>query len=58
MAGGENTVIFEMRRHDDPMQLLTMLELNTVYGAVYIFIDHVQRLAYRQTLVLMQQPVR
>lgn len=47
IAGGENTVIFEMRSHDDPMQLLDYVRLaSTVYGAEYIFIDHVQRLAY------------
>ena len=47
MAGNENTVIFEMRSHDDPMQLLDYVRLAaTVYGAEYIFIDHVQRLAY------------
>ena len=47
VAGNENTVIFEMRSHDDPMQLLDYVRLaSTVYGAEYIFIDHVQRLAY------------
>ena len=47
MAGGENTVIFEMQSHDDPMQLLEYVRLaSTVYGAEFIFIDHVQRLAY------------
>lgn len=46
-AGNENTVIFEMQGHDDPMQLLDYVRLAaTVYGAEYIFIDHVQRLAY------------
>lgn len=43
----ENTIIFEMRAHDDPLQLLEYVRLaSTVYGAEYIFIDHVQRLAY------------
>lgn len=47
MAGGESTIIFEMQSHDDPMQLLEYVRLaSTVYGAEYIFIDHVQRLAY------------
>ena len=44
---GERTIIFEMRAHDDPMKLLDYVRLAaTVYGAEYIFIDHVQRLAY------------
>jgi len=47
MAGDENTIIFEMQAHDDPMQLLEYVRLaSTVFGAEYIFIDHVQRLAY------------
>lgn len=44
---GERTVIFEMRAHDDPMKLLDYVRLAaTAYGVEYIFIDHVQRLAY------------
>ena len=44
---GERTLIFEMRAHDDPLKLLEYIRLAaTVYGAGYIFIDHVQRLAY------------
>ena len=44
---GERTIIFEMMAHDDPMKLLDYVRLaSTVYGAEYIFIDHVQRLAY------------
>lgn len=44
---GERTIIFEMMAHDDPMKLLDYVRLAaTVYGAEYIFIDHVQRLAY------------
>jgi replicative DNA helicase len=36
-----------MQAHDDPMQLLEYVRLaSTVFGAEYIFIDHVQRLAY------------
>lgn len=44
---GERTIIFEMRVHDNPMKLLDYVRLaSSVYGAGYIFIDHVQRLAY------------
>lgn len=44
---GERTIIFEMRVHDDPMKILEYVRLaSSVYGAGYIFIDHVQRLAY------------
>ena len=44
---GERTIIFEMRANDDPMKVLEYVRLAaTVYGADYIFIDHVQRLAY------------
>ena len=44
---GERTIIFEMRANDDPMKVLEYVRLAaTVYGAGYIFIDHVQRLAY------------
>lgn len=44
---GERTIIFEMRLHDDPLKLLEYVRLAaSVYGAGYIFIDHVQRLAY------------
>lgn len=44
---GERTIIFEMRSHDDPMKLLDYVRMaSSVYGAGYIFIDHVQRLAY------------
>lgn len=47
MADGERTIIFEMRGHDDPLQLLEYVRrAAAVYGADYIFIDHVQRLAY------------
>jgi replicative DNA helicase len=36
-----------MRSHDDPLKLLEYTRLAaTVYGAEYIFVDHVQRLAY------------
>lgn len=44
---GERTVIFEMRVHDDPMKLLEYVRMSaSVYGVGFIFIDHVQRLAY------------
>ena len=44
---GERTIIFEMRTHDDPMKLLEYIRLAaSVYYAGFIFIDHVQRLAY------------
>ena len=44
---GERTVVFEMRSHDDPLSLLDHVRLAaSVYGCGYIFIDHVQRLAY------------
>ena len=43
----ERTIIFEMMSHDDPLKLLDYVRLAaTVYGASFIFIDHVQRLAY------------
>ena len=43
----ERTIIFEMRAHDDPMKVLEYVRLAaSVYGADFIFIDHVQRLAY------------
>jgi len=36
-----------MQSHDDPMKLLDYVRLaSAVYGAEFIFIDHVQRLAY------------
>ena len=36
-----------MMSHDDPLKLLDYVRLSaTVYGAGFIFIDHVQRLAY------------
>ena len=41
------TIIFEMRSHDDPLKLLDHTRTAaTVFGADYIFVDHVQRLAY------------
>jgi twinkle protein len=44
---GERTIIFEMRAGDDPMKILEYVRLAaTVYGADFIFVDHIQRLAY------------
>lgn len=46
-AKNDHTVLFEMRSSDDPLKLLDYIRLAaTVYGCGYIFIDHVQRLAY------------
>lgn len=46
-AKGDKTVLFEMRAEDDPMDILTYTRTAaTVYGADFVFIDHVQRLAY------------
>lgn len=43
----DRTVVFELRSHDDPMKLLDYVRMAaTVYGVDYVFIDHVQRLAY------------
>lgn len=44
---GDRTILFEMRSGDDPLMLLDHVRTAaTIYGAHYIFIDHVQRLAY------------
>ena len=44
---GDRSIVFEMRSHDDPLKLLEYKRLSaSVYGAGYIFIDHVQRLDY------------
>jgi replicative DNA helicase len=44
---GERTIVFEMRSGDDPLEVLEYCRLAAgVYGADYIFVDHVQRLAY------------
>lgn len=46
-ARQDRTIVFEMRSGDDPMAVLDYCNLaSRVYGAEYIFIDHVQRLAY------------
>ena len=47
LGGGDKSVVFYMEGHDDPMMVLDYVRTSaTVYGAEYIFIDHVQRLAY------------
>ena len=49
IADSENnrTIIFEMQSHDDPLSLLDYTRMAvTSFGADYIFVDHVQRLAY------------
>jgi replicative DNA helicase len=47
MARDEHTIPFEMRSHEDPMKILDHVRTAvTVYGAEFVFIDHVQRLAY------------
>lgn len=44
---GERTIVFEMRGDDEPTEVIQYCRLAAgVYGADYIFIDHVQRLAY------------
>lgn len=41
------TIVFEMRSSDEPEAILDYVRTAaTVYGAEYIFVDHVQRLAY------------
>ena len=43
----DRTVVFELRSHDDPLKLIDYVRMAaTVYGVDYVFIDHVQRLAY------------
>ena len=47
MARNEQTIPFDMRSHEDPMKILDHVRTAvTVYGAEFVFIDHVQRLAY------------
>lgn len=44
---GDRTILFEMQGGDDPMAIVDYCRLASgVYGAHYVFIDHVQRLAY------------
>ncbi len=47
MAQGDRTIVFEMKSGDDPMEIVDYVRLvASVYGADYVFVDHVQRLAY------------
>lgn len=44
---GERTVVFEMRSDDEPMEVVNYIRLAAgVYGCDYVFVDHIQRLAY------------
>jgi len=46
-SDNNRTVIFEMQSHDDPLSLLDYTRMAvTSFGADYVFVDHVQRLAY------------
>lgn len=48
---GENTIIFEMRPEDDPLDILNYVGVCArVYGAEFIFVDHIQRLVYKSGL--------
>lgn len=47
MADDDRTIVFEMRDSDDPSAILDYIRLSaSVYGADFIFVDHIQRLAY------------
>ena len=49
IADSENnrTIIFEMQSHDDPLTLLEYTRMAvTSFVAAFVFVDHVQRLAY------------
>ncbi len=47
MAQGDRTIVFEMKSGDEPMEIVDYVRLAaSVYGADYVFVDHVQRLAY------------
>lgn len=44
---GERTILFEMRSADEPLDILDYIRMAAaIYGAEYIVIDHIQRLAY------------
>lgn len=46
-AKGDRTIIFEMRSADDPLKIIDYVRLAcSVYGADFVFVDHVQRLTY------------
>ena len=47
MGGDDKSITFFMESHDDPMKVLDYTRIAaTVFNAEFIFIDHVQRLAY------------
>jgi twinkle protein len=47
-AKGDHTIIFEMRPTDEPMEILNYVSLAArIYGADFVFIDHIQRLVYK-----------
>jgi replicative DNA helicase len=47
-AKGDRTIIFEMRASDDPIKIVEYVRLAAgVYGADFVFVDHVQRLVYK-----------
>lgn len=44
---GDRTILFEMRASDDPLQIIEYVSLAArIYGADFVFVDHVQRLTY------------
>lgn len=44
---GDRTILFEMRASDEPTRVLDYIRTAvSIYGAEYVFIDHIQRLAY------------
>lgn len=46
-AQGDRTIIFEMRATDDPLKIVEYISLAArIYGADFVFVDHVQRLTY------------
>ena len=46
-AKGERSIIFEMRAADEPTKIIDYCRLACgVYGAEFVFVDHVQRLTY------------
>ena len=46
-AKNDRTIVFEMRSGDNPIEIVEYCRLAAgVYGADYVFVDHVQRLAY------------
>lgn len=46
-AKGDRSIIFEMRSADDPLKIIDYVRLAcSIYGADFVFVDHVQRLIY------------